>query len=145
SVRGFVQRGQDPHGGGLAGPIGADKAEDLPRRERKGNVIHRPGAAEVLLEADDVDSHGCLVSVGCRVRSVFGPEISQITSSSYCPKTERTLRFSRPCMVSGRRERTSKKPLEQVLARDRSSGESSRFSSFRNRHPLDTSTSAGRF
>ena len=54
----LVEGGEDAHGGGLAGPVGADEAEDLSRREREGDVVHRAGLAVVLAEVVDLDAHG---------------------------------------------------------------------------------------
>ena len=46
--RGREQRGQDPHRGGLAGPVGAEQPDHLPPFDRQVDPVERLHVAEVL-------------------------------------------------------------------------------------------------
>ncbi len=52
---GRQQPAQHPHGGGLAGAVGAEEAGGAPFLHRDGDVAHHTPAAEALVEAAHVD------------------------------------------------------------------------------------------
>ena len=51
--------GEDLHDRGLAGPVGAEKADDLPRSDGEGHILHGLHGAVALRQAPHVD-HGQL-------------------------------------------------------------------------------------
>ena len=58
---GFEDRGQDPHGGGLARPVGPEQAEDGAGRHLQVDTLEsddRPEALGEPLDGDDVVRHG---------------------------------------------------------------------------------------
>ena len=57
AAAGFVERGDDAHGGAFAGAVGSDEADDFAGREGKRDVVHRPRAAIVLFQMVDVNVH----------------------------------------------------------------------------------------
>ena len=61
------------HGGGLAGAVGAEEAEDLALVEAEGDIVHRGEAAEPLGQARDLDQ--------CRHASPPRPPVPAVGSS----------------------------------------------------------------
>ena len=54
-----VERGEDPHGGRLAGAVGADEAADRAVRDLEGDAVDGLQRAEVAVEVVDVEGgHG---------------------------------------------------------------------------------------
>ena len=56
--------GQDAHGGGLAGAVGAEEAPDLPFLHPEGNVVDRQHAGELLGQVFDLDHPASLHAFG---------------------------------------------------------------------------------
>ena len=46
--RGRQEAGEDPHGGGLPGAVGAQEAHDLPLFDFEGDVVHGDSASVSL-------------------------------------------------------------------------------------------------
>ena len=52
---GFEHGREDPHGGGLPGPVGTEEAEDRPRGHGEIDAVEGDHVAEPLLEPFDLD------------------------------------------------------------------------------------------
>ncbi len=94
----------DPHRGGLAGAVGAQEAEDLPRTDGKGDAVEGLHLAEALAEAVDHKGHRawflpirplpwrCLHSrlpVGRRTPAIESDRVGRLTSCDPCRVTPR--------------------------------------------------------
>src|SRR5580658_8291728 len=55
---GLLDRGNDAHGGRLAGAIRSHEAEDMAGIEREGDIVDREGPAEFFPQVFDWDFHG---------------------------------------------------------------------------------------
>ena len=55
SVGRRVERGQNPHARGLAGPVGADVAKHLPAMYVEADVVHGPRRAEMPIQPAKLD------------------------------------------------------------------------------------------
>jgi hypothetical protein len=52
---GGEQRGEDPDGGGLAGPVAAEQSEDGSRRDAEVDALQHRGLTVGLRQTDDLD------------------------------------------------------------------------------------------
>ena len=72
---GLQQRGQDAHGGRLAGAVGAEQAEHRAGRHAEVDAVERDHVAEGLAQAAHADRElglGGLPALGCVLASVIG-------------------------------------------------------------------------
>src|SRR5439155_14885702 len=82
---GLLEGGEDAHGGGLAGAVGADEAEDLAGGEGERDVAHGAGGAVVLAEVVDLDAHGCLRLLSGGEPSASATRVNELRSRARTP------------------------------------------------------------
>ena len=99
------ERGQDPHGGGLAGAVAAQQPHHLTVSNRERHAVHgphRPAAGTVLLrELVNLD-HGRTREGRWRITAPSLPLLSSVRGRRRFPRTSWSVPGRSPCTVRNR-------------------------------------------